>query len=154
MGRRAGGGGGYCGRAKARAADKTAVALTGTVTSVQEGKMEGVLVTAKPDGGTIAVTVVSNDQGRYAFPASRLGPGHYNLKIRAIGYDLIGPKTADVTASGPATADLALGPTKDLVRPAQQRRVDGVHARDGRAKAHLVGLRRVPHPAARGALHP
>jgi len=100
--------------APARAADKVALALTGTVTSTQEGKMEGVLVTAKPDGGTIAVTVVSNEQGSYAFPASRLAPGHYNLKIRAIGYDLIGPKAVDVTASGPASADITLGPTKDL----------------------------------------
>ncbi len=105
---------GSVGLTSARAADKAAVALTGTVTSAQEGRMEGVLVTAKPDGGTIAVTVVSNEQGRYAFPASRLAPGHYNLKIRAIGYDLIGPKTADVTATGPATADITLGPTKDL----------------------------------------
>ena len=102
------------GLSDASAANKAAIALAGTVTSSQEGRMEGVLVTAKPDGGTIAITVVSNEQGRYAFPASRLGPGHYNLKIRAIGYDLIGPQTADVTAGGPATADITLGPTKDL----------------------------------------
>jgi len=105
---------GSVGLSNARAANKAAIALAGTVTSSQEGRMEGVLVTAKPDGGTIAITVVSNEQGRYAFPASRLGPGHYNLKIRAIGYDLIGPQTADVTAGGSATADITLEPTKDL----------------------------------------
>ncbi|HVY33142.1 MAG TPA: carboxypeptidase regulatory-like domain-containing protein [Caulobacteraceae bacterium] len=98
----------------AYAADKGAVALTGTVTSPQEGLMEGVLVTAKADGGTIAITVVSNDKGRYAFPASKLAPGHYNLKIRAIGYDLVGPKTADVAAGAAAAADITLAPTKNL----------------------------------------
>ncbi|HWA50692.1 MAG TPA: hypothetical protein VG742_20655, partial [Dongiaceae bacterium] len=82
--------------------------------SAKEGLMEGVLVSAKADGSTITVTVVSDDKGRYAFPAAKLAPAHYNLKIRAIGYDLIGPGAADVTAGARAVADIKLGPTKDL----------------------------------------
>lgn len=96
------------------AASAAADALTGQVTSAREGPMEGVLVSAKPEGGTISVTVVSDAKGRFAFPASKIGPGHYNLKIRAVGYDLEGPKTVDVAAGGRAKADLRLAPTANL----------------------------------------
>ncbi len=41
------------------------VALTGHVSSVAEGPMEGVVVTAKREGSTIAVSVVSDSEGRY-----------------------------------------------------------------------------------------
>ena len=54
---------------------KTAAALTGQVTSAEEGPMEGVLVSARKAGSNITVTVVSNQEGRYAFPPTRLGPG-------------------------------------------------------------------------------
>ena len=47
-------------------------ALTGQVSSQQEGAMEGVLVSAKKAGGTITITVVSDDKGRFSFPASKL----------------------------------------------------------------------------------
>ena len=46
-----------------------AQALTGTVTSSEEGKMEGVLVSAKREGSNKIITVVSNAQGIYSFPA-------------------------------------------------------------------------------------
>src|SRR4051812_15423551 len=63
-------------------------ALSGQVSSQQDGAMEGVLVSAKKDGGTITITVVSDAQGHFSFPASKLGPGKYAISIRAIGYDL------------------------------------------------------------------
>jgi len=66
------------------------VALTGQVSSKEEGAMEGVLVSAKRAGSTITVTVVSDAKGRYQFPAARLAPGTYQLRIRAAGYDLAG----------------------------------------------------------------
>ena len=58
-----------------------AAALTGLVTSAQEGPMEGVLVTAKKAGSTVATTVVTDKDGRYSFPAARLEPGNYTIKI-------------------------------------------------------------------------
>ena len=61
--------------------------------------MEGVLVTAKKHGSTMSTTVVSDAQGRFAFPQGRLEPGHYNLRIRAIGYIIDGPRAVDVTAT-------------------------------------------------------
>ena len=55
-------------------------ALTGVVMSAEEGAMEGVLVSAKREGSTITVTVVSDAQGRYRFPAKRLAPGRYAVR--------------------------------------------------------------------------
>ncbi len=97
-----------------RADSSPGVALTGQVRSAKEGAMEGVLVGAKKDGSTITINVVSDEKGRYSFPAAKLAPGHYSLKIRAAGYDLDEPKAADV-ASGKATkANIKLKPTKNL----------------------------------------
>lgn len=93
---------------------QSGVALTGLVTSAQEGPMEGVVVSAKKDGSTISISVVTDEKGRYQFPAARLEPGRYVLKMRATGYDLARPSAVDVTAGATARADLALSPTKNL----------------------------------------
>src|SRR5438067_5534981 len=87
--------------------------LTGKVTSSEEGAMEGVLVSAKREGSTITVTVVSDAQGRYSFPPKRLAPGRYQLRIRAVGYELDSPDMVTVTNKG-AVADLTLKKTQDL----------------------------------------
>jgi imidazolonepropionase-like amidohydrolase/streptogramin lyase len=89
-------------------------ALQGRVTSVEEGPMEGVLVSAKRAGSTITVTVVSDREGRYRFPESRLEPGEYALRIRAAGYDLDSPSTATVAPRATAATDLKLRKTNDL----------------------------------------
>jgi virginiamycin B lyase len=93
---------------------QSGMALTGEVTSMEEGKMEGVVVTARRDGANFDVSVVSDAQGKYAFPRSRIAPGAYTVKIRAIGYDLLGPAMVSVAAGTPATLDLKLQKTKDL----------------------------------------
>jgi virginiamycin B lyase len=90
-------------------------AISGIVTSQEEGPMEGVVVSAKKDGATITVSVLSDNKGHYSFPANRLEPGHYTLKTRAVGYMLEGAGAADVAAQKPATADLTLKKTKNLV---------------------------------------
>ena len=92
----------------------SSAALTGRVTSQEEGPMEGVVVSAKRAGSTIMVSVASDEQGRYSFPRNRLEPGQYAVRIRAVGYDLDGPGTVDVAAQGTATRDLKLVKTKDL----------------------------------------
>jgi streptogramin lyase len=89
-------------------------ALAGKVGSAAEPVMEGVVVSAKKDGSTITISVVSNEKGEYSFPAARLEPGHYTLSARAVGYDLDGPKTVDVTAGQAATADIKFKPTRNL----------------------------------------
>ncbi len=95
---------------------QTPIALTGQVSSPAEAAMEGVVVSARRDGSTITVSVISDSKGKFSFPASKLEPGRYSLAIRAVGYDLDGPKTADVAAGGAATADIKLKPTKNLPR--------------------------------------
>ena len=67
-------------------------ALSGNVSSAREGAMEGVVVSARKDGSTITVSVISDDKGHFSFPASRLDAGHYAIGIRATGYDLDGPR--------------------------------------------------------------
>jgi virginiamycin B lyase len=91
-------------------------ALTGRVTSDQEGAMEGVVVSAKKVGSTVTVSVPTDDKGRFSFPATRLEPGQYGLSIRAIGYDLEGPRSADVAAGKTETIEIKLAPTKNLAK--------------------------------------
>jgi streptogramin lyase len=95
------------------AAQQAGPALAGMVTAGSEA-LEGVLVSARKNGSTITVTVVSDKDGHYSFPASRLDPGDYSLRIRAVGYDLDGPAKVSVAADKPATADLKLRAAKDL----------------------------------------
>src|SRR6266436_1325235 len=83
---------------------QAAVALTGQVGSAEEGAMEGVVVSARKDGSTISISVVTDAQGRFAFPAARLEPGHYTLKARAAGF----------AAGSAASADIKLKKVKNL----------------------------------------
>lgn len=97
-----------------RAQTQPAIALAGTVTSGEEGAMEGVLVSAKSAGSSMTITVVSDHQGHYRFPAAKLEPGQYALRIRAAGYDLDGPAAVTVAPGATTTDDLKLKKTTDL----------------------------------------
>src|ERR1700733_13807213 len=70
------------------------VALSGVVSSQEEGAMEGVVVSARRAGANFTVSVVSDAQGKYGFPRTHLEAGKYALTIRAVGYDLSGSGTA------------------------------------------------------------
>src|SRR5215471_1400246 len=67
------------------AQNAAAPALAGQITSAAEGAMEGAVVSAKKDGSTVTVSVISDAQGHYSFPADRLSVGKYKINIRAIG---------------------------------------------------------------------
>jgi streptogramin lyase len=90
------------------------VALTGLVISDEEGPMEGVVVTARAEGSPISISVVTDDKGRYNFPVSKLPDGDYGLRIRAIGYEIVGPTGIDVRSGVTANAIVKLRPTRDL----------------------------------------
>ena len=90
------------------------VALRGHVKSAEEPSMEGVIVTAKKTGATIATSVVTNASGEFEFPAARLAPGSYAVQIRAAGFDLTGASTVTVDAGRTAVSDLTLEKTKSL----------------------------------------
>jgi len=98
-------------------------ALTGLVSSADEATMEGVLVSATRAGSNVTVTVVSGADGRYGFPANRLGPGQYSLAIRAVGYELEQPagsensievRALDAAQPEATTRDIRLRKTTDL----------------------------------------
>src|SRR5882762_6956363 len=94
---------------------QSGTALTGQVSSAEEGAMEGVVVSAKKDGSTISISVVTDAQGRFAFPAARLEPGRYTLKARAAGYEIDEAKAADVVSTGSgAKADIKLKKARNL----------------------------------------
>jgi virginiamycin B lyase len=104
-------------------AQASGVALTGLVSSADEAAMEGVLVSASKAGSNITVTVVTGADGRYAFPASRLGPGQYTIAVRAVGYQLDPPrqkesaieiKASEAPEQKTTIRDIRLGKTADL----------------------------------------
>jgi virginiamycin B lyase len=90
------------------------VALSGVVSSQQEGLMEGVVVSARRDGANFTVSVVSDAKGKYSFPRSHVDPGKYALTIRAVGYDLISPGAVAISEGKTTNADLKLDKAKDL----------------------------------------
>jgi virginiamycin B lyase len=96
---------------------QSSTSLTGTVSSGAEGAMEGVLVKAKQAGSTITVTVVSDEHGRYAFPADKLRPGQYVLTTRATGYDA--PPATVTVGPGVANFDLKLSKVDTFVHANQ-----------------------------------
>jgi virginiamycin B lyase len=93
-------------------------ALQGKVSSQAEGPMEGVIIGAKKAGSTITTWVVSDAQGRYAFPSERLQPGAYSVSIRAAGYEL--PKTSVDVTEHPAQLDLQLNKVASKSKLAMQ----------------------------------
>ena len=76
--------------------------------------MEGVLVSARKAASPITITVVSDQNGRFGFPAARLTPGRYALQVRAVGYELDGRPAVEVVARKPAQIELKLRKTRDL----------------------------------------
>jgi virginiamycin B lyase len=102
----------FAGPCGAAAPDANAV-LTGQVSSAAEGPMEGVLVSARKAGSPITVTVVSDGEGRFRFPAARLSAGSYSLTIRAARYELDAPRSVEL-GGATAVVDLTLRPAADL----------------------------------------
>src|ERR1700680_1994585 len=92
----------------------SSVALSGVVSSQQEGLMEGVVVSARRDGANFTVSVVSDAHGKYSFPRTHVEPGQYALTIRAVGYKLIGPGAVEIAEGKTSSADLKLEKAKDL----------------------------------------
>jgi len=107
-------------------------ALGGRVSSAAENAMEGVLVSAKRADSNMTVTVVSDAQGRYRFPASRLEPGRYTITVRAVGYDLARRAMAEIAQSGAADVDLTLIPTRDIA--SQLTNAEWLHSMPGTAQ--------------------
>jgi virginiamycin B lyase len=93
---------------------QSTIALSGRVSSTEEGPMEGVLISARKTGSTITITVVSDEQGRFQFPAAKLPPGQFSLAVRAVGYDLENARALEISPDRPTTVDLKLIKTNNL----------------------------------------
>jgi hypothetical protein len=76
--------------------------------------LEGVVVSARKTGSPVTVSVVSNAEGRFSFPAARLEPGSYALRIRATGYELEAPRSIELGDGGRTEVDLKLRKAADL----------------------------------------
>jgi len=92
----------------------SAVALRGHVSSAAERSMEGVVVTAKKNGSTISTSVVTDASGDFQFPAARLEPGSYIVRIRAVGYDLASGASVAIEPGHTTVANLTLDKAKNL----------------------------------------
>jgi streptogramin lyase len=61
------------------------VILSGTVTSAAGENLNGVMVSAKPEGGTITTTVLTDEAGKYYFPP--LPAGKYRVWAKTLTFD-------------------------------------------------------------------
>src|SRR6202521_5468817 len=73
----------FCSLASSPSQAQSQPALAGIVTSENEGAMEGVLISAHAPGENVTITVVSDANGYYSFPAGRLKAAKYSLAVRA-----------------------------------------------------------------------
>jgi virginiamycin B lyase len=98
----------------AGANDRAPTALTGQVSSDAEGPMEGVVVTAHKTGSIVSISVTSDAHGRYAFPENKVEPGAYDIGIRAVGYEISAPTTAEIAPEKTTTTDIKLKKARNL----------------------------------------
>ncbi|MGE0113268.1 MAG: carboxypeptidase regulatory-like domain-containing protein [Steroidobacteraceae bacterium] len=105
-----------------RAQPLSPIILTGKVTSLAEGVMEGVAVIAQREGSMVLTAVMTDAQGRYAFPRNRMEPGQYTVTIRAAGYELPAIEKVSIAAGAqkPVRLDLKLDMVTDASRLASQ----------------------------------
>src|SRR5437667_8144302 len=87
--------------------------LDGRVVS-PDGALEGVVVSARKSGSPVTTSVVSGADGRFSFPAAKLEPGSYALRIRATGYELEGPQSVEVDNGATRAVELKLRKASDL----------------------------------------
>ena len=91
------------------------IALTGRVSSADEGPMEGVLVSAKKTASTITITVVSDREGRYRFPAIAAGARRVRRCASARPATISSaPRPRPSPHQKTTTLDLKLQKTRDL----------------------------------------
>ena len=67
-------------------------ALSGRISSAEEGPMEGVLISARKIGSTVTINVVSDRDRAFQLPRGQAGAGPVFVEIRAVGYDLDSPR--------------------------------------------------------------
>ena len=116
-------------------------ALTGQVTPPpKKARWKAVLVTAKKDGSTMSTTVVSDAQGRFAFPQGRLEPGPLQSQDPRYRLTSLTSRAVDVTATG-AKADVKAQRDPQHRRSADQLGMAHERARHARKEEADLELR-------------
>jgi streptogramin lyase len=87
--------------------------LTGTVRGTAGEPMEGVTVSAAAAGGTITVSVYTDEQGRYYFPAAP--EGKYRVWAQAVGYQAVRAEI-EVNPTGRTRQDFTLAAATNFER--------------------------------------
>ena len=85
--------------------------LSGIVKSASGEAMGGVMVSAKPVGGTITTTVLTDEQGRYYFPP--LATGNYRVWANALSF---ATAKGEIVLGSANTQDFTLRPMEDYWR--------------------------------------
>ena len=80
----------------------------------------------------ITVTVVSDKDGRYSFPATRLEPGGYTIRVRAVGYELTGKPSAQIGPTAGNERRSQAAQDRESSRPSS-RMANGSSARPARS---------------------
>src|SRR6185369_16658457 len=85
--------------------------LSGSIKSPAGEAMGGIMVSAKPQGGTITTTVLTDESGRYYFPP--LPAGKYRVWAQALSFDIA---KSEVDLSAPRGTSFVLRPLDDFFR--------------------------------------
>ena len=85
--------------------------LSGSIKSSAGEAMGGVMVSAKPAGGTITTTVLTDDAGRYYFPP--LAAGKYRVWAQAISF---ATAKGEIDLGAVKQQDFTLRPMEDFFR--------------------------------------
>lgn len=122
--------------------------LSGTIKTSDGKPLDGVTVSAKPDGGTITTGVFTDENGQYYFPP--LPTGHYRVWAQALSFQTAKKRRrprCQPQAGFIAGADERC--RSDVSAAAGQpgaRRAAGRYARTSAYEAHRThGLHRLPH---------
>ena len=131
-----------------------AQALAGTVSSAEEGAMEGVIVSAKKDGSTITVSVITDEQGHYSLPGGTAGAGRlqaFHPRRRLRPRRRRQRRRRQRPRHG-LRSQAAQDPQPQ--QAAHQCRMDDEHARHRRRQAAAHQLRELPHARTGGEIDP
>ena len=102
--------------------------LTGRITSAEEGAMEGVLVSARRADANVTVTVVSDADGVYRFPADRLQPGPHRSRSAPSATSSSGRRRPNSAPRADRDAGSAAAAPPRRLGPALERRMARQHA--------------------------
>ena len=99
----------FGGAAEIKAAD---IVMSGSIKSSAGVAMGGVMVSAKPEGGTITTSVLTDEAGRYYFPP--LATGKYRVWAQALSF---ATAKGEIDLGAAKKHDFTLRPMENFFHP-------------------------------------